>query len=524
MEFFVSNNRTINTTRNIVTGLLNRIISIFLPFFVRTIIIYKMGSEYAGLSNLFTAVLQVLNIADMGFNTAIVYNLYKAFANNDKEEINALVNLIKIIYRIVGIIILVLGLCLTPFITHLINGSYPNDINIYILFVLYLTNSVLSYFLFSYKETLLIADQRNDIATNIRCAFNILRYIGEFLIILLTKNFYLYLIVSVLCTALTNIFIQIVTKRRYPFIHKTLDKRHFSREQKKQITGLFISKISNTFRNSFDSIIISAMLGLTMSAIYGNYFYILNSVFYLMLEVSNAMGASVGNSLVIENEQKNYSDFKKFSLLYSWLSGLFAICLMNLYQPFMKMWVGENLMCTNIETFLFAFYFYSLSQCNIRNQYIDGTGMWWKLKFTYLLEAFVNLGLNVLLCYFWGIAGVIISTIITVVFLNYFARNHYMFKEVFKSANVREFYTTQTYYCLVFIIASIATVALCNMVSFAGVGGFALRILICLISVNFLFAIFYKLSPDYPEAKQFTKNAVLILIKRIKRGTTTNEH
>ena len=277
--------RTKNTIRNIGAGLTNRVISIIMPFVNRTAIIWILGAEFAGLSGLFSSILNVLNIAELGFNSAVVYSLYELFARRDEERICELVTLLRRVYRIVGTAVLLLGLLILPFLPHLVKGDIPDGISIYILYLLYLLNSSLSYFLFAYKECLLIADQRQDIASNIRTAVSVAKYVAQLAVLLITKDFYLYLVVAIIGTAVTNIAIQIATQKKYPKYHALHVSVAMPDKMKQQIKGLVINRVCDTFRNSFDSIIISSLLGLTATAIYGNYYYIYSSLYGIMLVI-----------------------------------------------------------------------------------------------------------------------------------------------------------------------------------------------------------------------------------------------
>ena len=171
--------RTENTTRNIGAGLLYRMVIIILPFINRTAILWTLGAEFTGLAGLFSSILNVLNMAELGFNMAIVYSLYKPMADKDHKRICEIVSLFKRIYTIVGTIILIGGLAVMPFLTYFINGSYPDTINLYIVYLLYLINSAISYYMFAYKECLLIADQCDDVAKNIRTIVSIARYLAQ---------------------------------------------------------------------------------------------------------------------------------------------------------------------------------------------------------------------------------------------------------------------------------------------------------------------------------------------------------
>ena len=467
--------RTKNTVRNIGAGLINQVVSIILPFINRTIILWSLGVEFTGLSGLFSSILSVLGIAELGFNTAIVYSLYRPMSEHDENKICEIVSLFQKIYGIIGTIVLVLGMAIMPFLKYLIHGSYPNEINLYVVYFLYLLNSVISYYMFAYKECLLIADQRQDMAQNMRTIVNILRYVAQFVVLLKSRNFYYYLIVAIIGTVVTNLGIQCITVRKYPYFKQIKKKQHIPKELITQMKGLMINKICDTFRNSFDNLIISSFIGLTATAIYGNYYYIYSAVYGIMLTICNAMSASVGNSIVEKDEYQNYGDLLTFSALFAVILGVCTALLACLYQPFMKLWAGENLLLSTFNMFLFCAYFYVINMNNIRNQYISGTGIWWKLKISYIVEAVANLILNFILGKYFGITGVLLATIITIFVFNYLQRNTVLFKCYFKNSSYIKYLLEQFYYAIFAIVAVVISYSLCERTKMNDIWGLIIR-------------------------------------------------
>lgn len=497
--------RTKNTARNITAGLINQIISIILPFINRTAILWTLGAEFTGLASLFSSILNVLNIAELGFNTAIVYSLYKPMADKNQTKICEIISVFRKIYIIVGTVVLIGGLIVMPFLPNLIKGSYPDSINLYLVYLFYLINSAISYYLFAYKECLLIADQRQDIAKNIRTVVNIARYIAQLIVLLITKDFYIYLIIAIIGTVVTNISIQIATKNKYPFYKKIKTKMKVPAEMKRQIGGLTINKICDTFRNSFDSLIISSFIGLTATAIYGNYYYIYSAVYGIMLVICNAMSASVGNSIIENSEETNYKHLLMFSQIFSGIMGFCTVAMACLYQPFMKIWAGEDLLLPTFDMLLFCIYFYTINMNNIRNQYISGTGLWWKLKWSYIIEAAANLILNFILGKFFGITGVILATILTIFVFNYLQRNMILFKNYFKKEKISEFYKQQFYYLLLTTIGLIISFLICEILPSDGIKNFIARIVVCLIIPNTIYYIGIQYTNVYGNVCKFIK-------------------
>ena len=376
-----------NTIRNMIWGTVNRLIATVIPFITRTIIINQLGNEYLGLNSLFTSILQILNLTELGVSSAIVYFMYKPIAEKNEEKICALLNLYKKIYRIIGVVILLIGLILLPFLNYLISGDIPDDINIYILYLIYLFNTVVTYWLFAYKKSLLQAFQRNDIVSKVNSVLSIMQAILQMIIIFVFKNYYLYVIIMPIITIVNNICSAVISKKKYPkYMPKGNVSENLKKELKKKVSGLMIYKICTTTRNSLDSIFISAFLGLNSVAIYNNYYMIMSSIVTFLSIITNSMTSGIGNSVAIETPKKNYNDMNKFNFVYMLLAGWCTVCLICLYQPFMELWVGTEYMLGMDCVILFGLYFYSLGIGAIRAVYSDAAGLWWESKYRAIAE------------------------------------------------------------------------------------------------------------------------------------------
>lgn len=429
--------RSKNAKRNSIWGLISNFLTILLPFLVRTILIEELGAQYLGLSSLFTSILTVLNITELGFGTAIVYMMYKPLAEDDTDLLCALLNYYRKIYRIIGMVILVAGLVIIPFLDRLIKGSVSEDINIYILYAMYLLNTSLSYWLFAYKASILTIHQRNDIKSKIGIFTSALLYIGQAIVVIVTHNYYAYVAVLLSITILNNIIPAIYVKKYYPqYICKGSISADMKKDIRTRLTGLMITKISAVSRNALDSIIVSAFLGLVMVGIYNNYFYIINSVSSLMLVLTSAIAAGIGNSIAYDTTEKNLQDMRIINFWYMWISAWFMSCLVGLFQPFMRLWVGEKLMFSDSIMMAFALYFFVQKIGDIQAQYFDAAGLWWYRKWYSVGEVIANILLNLLLGYFFGVFGIVVATLLTIVFINFLGASriifHYYFKEGFR--------------------------------------------------------------------------------------------
>ena len=439
-------NRTKNAIRNTKWGLIQRLVNILFPFLVRTVLIYTLSAEYAGLNSLFTSILSILSLTELGFSNAIVFSMYKPVAENDENKICALLNIYRKAYLIIGTIILVIGLLLIPLLPSLINGEIPGDINLYVLYLIYLINNVLSYFLYGYKTSLLSAHQREDIVSRNTLIYNVILYGLQCVVLIAFRNYYIYAIVIPLSTILLNILNNRAVKRMFPgYIPAGQIDSKEKAVLKKNIIGLMIWKIGGATRNTLDSIVVSMYLGLITVAIYNNYFYIVNGVTTLIGVVLTAITAGVGNKVAVETPEKNYEDFKKFHFYYMWIAGWCAICMLCLYQPFMTIWMGEELMFPDYIMFLFCYYFIMMKQGDINSVYYQAAGLWWEGKFRSIVEAIINLVLNFTLGYFWGVAGIILATIISYTCV-YFYGSKFVFTKYFRNGKLKKFYLDNLYY------------------------------------------------------------------------------
>ena len=496
--------RTKNTIRNIIWGIVNKFVILLFPFIIRTILIKKLGSEYLGLSSLFTSILQVLNLTELGFSGAIIFSMYKPIAQNDSKTICALLNLYKKIYRVIGIIILIIGIAIMPFLDKLINGTYPENINIYILYGIYLFNTVITYFLFAYKSALLTAHQRVDITSNVNTVMYIIQYCIQIVVLCVLKNYYIYILINTFTNILNNIVIAIITKRKYPqYICKGKINKQENKEIQKRVYGLMIQKICTTTRNSLDNIFISAFLGLNIVAIYSNYYSILSAITGILIIITDSMVAGVGNSIVTETIKKNYDDLTKFNFIYMWISGWCTICLLCLFQPFMELWMGKEYMFPLITVICFCIYFYALKIGDVLSTYKQASGIWWEGKYRAAAETVCNIVLNYVLGKKFGVNGIILATAISLLAIGFGYGTTIVFKYYFKGISPKEYYIKHIFYAVVTIINAFITYWICDKFIPYNRFSIILRGIICLVIPNIFYLGCYYKTNMFMECKKF---------------------
>lgn len=512
--------RTKNATRNIIYGFIVNIYQVIVPFFMRTAMIYVMGVEYLGLNSLFASILQVLNLAELGVGRAMVYSMYKPIAEDDTKTICALMSLYRKYYRIIGIVIGVIGLFILPFVPDLVSGDIPGNLNIYILYLLNLGATVLSYWLFAYKNCLLTAHQRLDIASKVALIINTITYIVQFIVLVLFHNYYFYLVVTLFSQVLSNISIALVTIKMYPnYSPKGKLDKSIVHDIGHRIADLFTSKIGGVVVNSVDTIVISMFLGLTALAIYQNYFYILNSIIGFVAIIFSGCTAGIGNSIIVETNEKNYNDLKKFTFLIVWLSGFCVCCLLCLYQPFMELWVGKELCLDFSAVIMFCIYYFVYEINQLLNTYKDAAGIWHQDRFRPLVTALVNLIMNLVMVQFIGLYGVLLSTVLSMLCVGMPWILHNLFSVLFDKKQLKSYIRKLLYYVVCVIFSSICTYICCSFVTYKGWSELIIKAIICCIIPNLIYILIFYKENEFAQCLQLVDNITkghLNLVERFK--------
>lgn len=407
--------RTKNAFRNTIWGVVYRIVALIGPFAIKTIIIKKIGMEYSGLNTLFNSILTVLNLANLGFSSSLVYTMYDAVAREDNEAICAMLNFFRKVYRIIGLVILAMGVAVMPFLPQLVGEECPPDANLYVMFALYLSATVLDYVLFGYVNAIFSAYQREDSRLKIMTVRYVVQYVLQIVILAVFENYYAYLVTLPLMVIPNSLANYYVAKKQFPQISCIGMP---SEETKKaiyyRVKTLFAHKVGYTIVINSDSILLSAMLGLTVQSLYSNYYYILSSVCALVEIITTGCLAGIGNKLIVDTEDENHRTF--LNLSYGWVAliGFCSACLLCLYQPFIGgIWIGEHGLLDQSVVVLLAMLFYFWMFRVMQSTYRDAAGLWTKDWPKPLIGMVIKLVLSVPLLYATQhVGGVLLPTIL----------------------------------------------------------------------------------------------------------------
>ncbi|MFR5633818.1 MAG: lipopolysaccharide biosynthesis protein [Monoglobales bacterium] len=503
--------RTKNTIDGFVWGATGKIVNTVLPFVLRTVMIYKLGVEYLGLNSLFASILQVLSLSELGFSYACVYAMYKPIAEDDYKAVGAILSYLKKIYYFIGSGVLVLGLCLIPFLSQIIHGEVPKDINIHVLYLIYLANSVLSYFFCAYKSSLLSALQCNAVINKVGLITNTLLRIMQGMVLFIVPNYYLYVVLIPITTLINNIIKAYIVNKNYPqYLKKAAIDENIRADIKKRIAPLIGVKISTVLMNAADTLVISAFLGLTETALYNNYFFIMSSVQSIVYEIHSSMLAGVGNSLVVENKDNALKKFEMLHFINAWLVIFCTVCFICLYQPFMQIWVGKELMLPFGMVILFSAYFYFTTIQRIMIVYKDAAGIWKEDMFRCYASCAINILLNVVFVRYLGLYGVIGSSVfVSVVIDPLMAKTVYRF--IFQKP-CKTFYLYFTKDIFICCLTCMLFIVICSKMRYGWIG-IIIRGLSCLIGVNLTLLLIYRKDWRFDSAKEWALRLINCVFK-----------
>ena len=502
--------RTLNSKRNIIAGgLCNCLLPVF-GMVVNASVVRCLSVEYIGLAGTFNAVLQVLNLAELGFSTAMTVNLFRPLKDNDIAAVRGMMAYFRRVYRFIGIFILAAGIMVCPFMGRIVKDSGGIRENIYILYFLFLLSKVAAFLLYAHKEALLNALQRFDMIKIVHITVFAVKSSLQLLSVIVFKNFYLFSAVLILGTVLYHILLNVLSKRKFGqyFPEGSIDEdtRNVVR---KQVAGLSVSNVLSISRDSLNSILISSFFGLYIAGKYANYSTVYDAVILLFIMVTKAVMPSIGNSIVSESVEKNYSNLTKIEFLHNIVTTACTAYLLSMYQPFMKLWMGEELMFPDHVVALFVIYFYLRAMGEVRNAYFSALGYWWKAKWIFIAEAVVVILLMLVLGQFLDVAGIILAPCISILTVNYIGITNLMFREYFKTGR-KEYYANRILYTVITVVVSGVCLCFCNLVPLEGITGLIVRGIICTCLLLILIpAMMYMLKREYAkESIAFVKQII----------------
>ena len=405
--------RTKYSLINLVVGVGGHMLNMLLSFISRMIFIRYLAAAYLGVNGLFSDILGMLNLAELGIGSAMIFSMYRPAAEGDQEHLGKLMNLYRILYRAVALFVLAAGLCLMPFLNVLIKGDSGIE-DLQVIYLLYLGNSVCSYLL-SYKNSILQAHQRAYVKTMLDQLVKIVQVIVQMLVLVLTRNFILYLTVQIAAQLLINLFVSWKADRDYPYLKqiKGLPGKVERENIVKNIWALSLHRVGTVVVNGTDNLIMSAFVGLTSVGICSNYKLVTKSINDLLNKVYTAFTGSIGNLGATKDPAYIYRVYKQLDFFMFVVYGYFAAGMALLFNPFIQLMFGKEYLFPQATVLVIVTQFYVTGMRQINLQFREALGLFWHDRYKAVAESIINLVVSILLVQRFEVTGVFLGTIVS---------------------------------------------------------------------------------------------------------------
>jgi O-antigen/teichoic acid export membrane protein len=462
----------------------SRVVAILMGFAVRVVFTRTLSESYVGINGLFTDILYVLALSELGAGTAITYALYRPVAEGDIETQKSLMKLYRQFYRVVALVVLAAGLLVIPFMDILMKNR-PDVDHLILIYLMYLGNSVLSY-LFIYKKTLVDAHQLLYIGTLYHTIFLVLQDIVQIILLLTTGNFLLFLCVYLVCTVGNNICISVKADRLYPYL-RDREVKPLPKEEKNRIfqniKAMLMHKIGTVIVNNTDNLLLSSIVGITSVALYSNYYLIIGSVRQVLDEFFTGITASVGNLGVTEDSRKVKKIFEASFFVGQWMYGFAAICLYELLNPFVELSFGKSYVFPGAVVLILCINFFVTGMRKATLVFRDSMGLFWYDRYKSIAEAAINLAVSIFLAFRFGTAGVFWGTLVSTVTTSMWVEPYVLYRYKLHTSVLPYL---KKYGVYSFVVAGLwfLTDRACRMVNGALWEMLLIRLLICILLPN----------------------------------------
>ena len=503
--------RTKNSIRNTIVAFIANLLTIVIGLIAQKIFINVLGKEYLGINGLFTNIISMLGIVELGFGSAIIYNLYKPINDNDTKKIKALMRFYKIAYNIVALSVLILGLSIIPFLSFFIE-EVTVDINITLVYILFILDIVASYLL-SYKRSIINANQNEYITKLVHIGYLVILNVLQILILIITKNYYLYLIIKIIMRLVENIIITFISNKMYPFLKNNNERldNDTKKDIFKKVKALALHKVGGFFVLGTDNIIISKFLGIVTVGLYSNYYLIINAVQVLFGQAIFTLTPSVGNLLIENNKDKNYDVFRKVRFINFWIACSTATAILVIMDSFITIWVGNSFLLDISVLMVLVFNYYQKSMRTSYGVFKDAAGIYYEDRIVPIIESVVNIVASIILVKYFGLAGVFMGTIISGLMLWCYSYPKYVYRNLF-NRSYKNYFKETFGYIILFIGIAITTYLISNIyIIDSNLLRFITKSIIGLIIPNIiLFIIFRKTDNFKYYLKIFKKESKVI--------------
>ena len=500
--------RTEHVVKNLKFAAVSELVLAVLKFVSRRVFVLLLGKEYLGVSGLFTDILSMLSLAELGFSVSITYSLYQPVAQGNTTLIKSLMQLYRRVYRSVFVIVLAAGLSLTPFLDFFVKEMPENIPNISLIYVLNVVNASVSY-LFAYKSTLLFVYQKKYIDSLIRTAVSVIAAVAQIGVLLITGNYVFYLFIAIGAALTQNVLISVKTDRLYPYLkEKDISPLpvEILHDIRRNVGAMILHRIGAVAIFSTDNILISKFVGIGTTGLYSNYVMIRGFLNVMVNAMFNAITPALGNLNATETEQNRQAAFRRLNFFSAWLFGWMSICLLWLYDPFIRIWLGGNYLLPRPVVLIIVINFYVNSMRIPVANTKSVMGLFWDERYKSILEPPLNLAVSILLAQRWGIFGILAGTLISTMALPFWVEPLGLYRHGLKQP-IGEYFLRYLGHLLLTAAAGGLTGLACSAAG-EGLFGFVLRLLFCILIPNAVYLAVYCRTSDFCFMKEMAKQII----------------
>lgn len=414
----MKNTRTQNSIFNFITGVGGQVLTTAMEFVVRTVFISTLGKTMLGINGLFSNILTMLSLAELGVGNAILFKLYDPIARNDQRRISVLMKFYKKMYFCIGLVITAISIVFIPFLPYLIKDyqSYASlQLSLTFIYLLFVSRTVSSYFFLAYKSAIIKADQKEYVLNIISYAFTIATAVFRIVAMYIFPSFEVYMIISIVFTILQNIAYAWKANQMFPFL-KRKETETLSKEEQRNVFkdcgALMIYRLNGVVLTGTDNIIISTFLGLDTLGVYTNYYLFYKTIKNVFSKTFGAVAHSLGNLHATSQAKHEYDVFERLNLITAILAGTGFIGIAVVGDEFIKAWIGSSWMFKEPVAFLLGLEIYTLAYRELMTKYRNSMGLFRQAKYRPLAGMVINLVVSLILVQYWGVCGVAAGTII----------------------------------------------------------------------------------------------------------------
>lgn len=430
----VAESRTHKSLLNARVNIVFYVITLVISFFSRKIFLDNLGADFIGLVGTLGNILGMLNLAELGISSAVSFALYKAIADADREEICRIVSVFGCLYRYIGLFVAGGGIVVSLFIPLIFRNTIFDLCLIYYAFWSIMISALLGYFI-NFRQILLSADQRNYVVTAYYQSMVIVKTLVQIFLAYYLGNLYLWLTIEVMFSIAYSFVLNIRIKQTYPWLKATVREGKKLRRQYRGIVTktrqVFIHKLKDFIIQQSDQILIFAFVSLKMVAYYGNYTMIISKIVAFFSTLTDGLLAGVGNLIAEGNKERIYSVFREMLFMRFMIAGVIVFALSVGAQPFITLWLGkEYLLSNSIVVLIMITTFISMSRGAV-DMFNFGYGNF-QDTWSAWVEGAINITVTLVTCSLWGLPGVLIGKLASMIPIIVIWKPIFLYKEGFK--------------------------------------------------------------------------------------------